>query len=667
MKFLITLIVALLPLGLPAKGVRAFVSGERYQIRCLLWPEGCLRQSAEQPEALTYDPTGAADDWWRITQRADGGFSIVHEASGRVLAYDGRRTNLRRYVLLTKEVATTDARAAWNIYATRQGIAFQSLKATDHYLDVRFNTFITGTYAPRSSTLNANERFFLTDRRGRRVESIGGHPVAFAPPAGPSGSNRLQFSPEPPAPAGKAQRKKRKPQAAAPEPKRAAPERQQAAAEPQAPAAKPGRTKKERAAKPAVPSALPRVDLTAQRLQQSAFADGTFAFTAAGKKGRNVAQGAAGVRIRGAYTTMLPKKSYAVKLRRPEGGKRNESVAGLRTDNYWILDAMGVDRMRMRQRVGMDLWNDFATRPAGLSRHALTGTRGTFVELTLNGRYAGLYHLMERTDRKQLDLARPDEKGVHGVLYKSGNWGRWENFGYDNYTNRLAGTKAPAYNNASAHYAGWESKYPDPEEDNATDWRPLSRALTFVATASDAEFAAGLEAHFDLEAVADYWLFMELVFAVDNTGKNMLWGCVDAQADAPRLFPCPWDLDGTFGGSWDGSSLPFAAKADYRQWLRSEHKQNGLFERLHALPDWHDRLARRYRALRATHFSPARLKARFTGYYDRLAAAGAYEREAGVNATGSGGALAFKREVDYICGWIDSRVETLDGAYGVNR
>lgn len=35
----------------------------------------------------------------------------------------------------------------------------------------------------------------------------------------------------------------------------------------------------------------------------------------------------------------------------------------MRSDNNWILDAMAVDRARMRNRVSTDLWLAFSTKP----------------------------------------------------------------------------------------------------------------------------------------------------------------------------------------------------------------------------------------------------------------------------------------------------------------
>ena len=57
------------------------------------------------------------------------------------------------------------------------------------------------------------------------------------------------------------------------------------------------------------------------------------------------------VRQRGKTALFLPKLSFAVKLVDDEGEKLDANLLGLRNDNSWILDAMGIDHLRMRNRI----------------------------------------------------------------------------------------------------------------------------------------------------------------------------------------------------------------------------------------------------------------------------------------------------------------------------
>ena len=409
---------------------------------------------------------------------------------------------------------------------------------------------------------------------------------------------------------------------------------------------------------------LPIVELSATAVSQKPFRPGTLCLHDPSAAADSTY--AARLRYRGALG--FSKKSLAVKLVSEKGEKLNRSLLGLRTDNYWILDAMAVDHARMRNRVAMDLWMDMSTPPYydARGKKARMGVRGRAVEVFFNGRYHGVYHLTERIDRKQLALTKTEGTDVCGLLYKSAQWSTWTLLGFNRYTQAPVGVCPPGYDNAGAMWNGWESEYPEPDADGKhTDWEPLWKALALCATASDAEFCERVGQVFDLPVVADYWLFCELLHAVDNSGKNMYWAVGDVRKSA-MLTPVPWDLDGTFGRSWDGHRSDVRAANDYRRYLLQDGHQNALFERLHKLnPEgWNERLAERYRTLRRSHFDADRLMSRFEHYHHLMQLSGADRRER-TRWDGSGGIrLRFSEELSFIRSWLEQRLESLDRKYG---
>ena len=139
-------------------------------------------------------------------------------------------------------------------------------------------------------------------------------------------------------------------------------------------------------------------------LSRDTFCAGQFTFN----DGKQTLSFKAKVRHRGATAAGFKKKSYAVKLVDETGQKLDTSFMGMRSDNYWILDAMAIDKARMRNRVAMDLWLDFSAKPyyANTEPKMCNGYRGKFVEVFVNNEYNGLYCLMERIDRKQLKLKK---------------------------------------------------------------------------------------------------------------------------------------------------------------------------------------------------------------------------------------------------------------------
>ena len=384
----------------------------------------------------------------------------------------------------------------------------------------------------------------------------------------------------------------------------------------------------------------------------------------------------AAYKYRGATAQNYSKKSYAIKLRDEAGESVDREFFGLRDDNNWILDAMAIDKACMRNRVSTDLWNDFATHPyhrrEGWEKKARQGTRGKFVEVFLNGEYHGIYCMTEKMDRKQLKLKKYVEQTtstaaeIHGVLYKSASWGYEIFMGHESDSQYFSGTTPKSYNNnnRSETWASYEIKYPDYETEKI-DWGPLWNCVNFVATSSDNTFIKDFDKYLDAPTIDDYYLFIELLLATDNHGKNMFFYCYDKMGDqySSRIGFAPWDLDGTWGRRWDGSSYYTGARQDFTNFLWSyEHGTHTIFHRLQNIRNtgWTERLAARYAELRPTFFENQNLKDRFTEYCELFVESGADLREqkkwSTLHSDISG-------DVEYIHNWIDERIEFLDRQY----
>lgn len=219
-------------------------------------------------------------------------------------------------------------------------------------------------------------------------------------------------------------------------------------------------------------------------------------------------------------TTNTPdkhKRNYKIKL------SEDASLFGLRTDNNWILDAGQADVFRLRNRIATELWNDMASKPYYYDQEpdALTGVRGKVVEVYLNDEYRGIYCLTEAMDRKQLKLKKFDKKTgeIHGGLWKSEGYGNA--LMYD----------APPYDNKQEKWGIFEVKYPDLDDLESTDYSTLYNAINFVATSTDEEFSTHVEEYFDMPVVIDYYIFLHVLNAFDNTGKNMFWAVYDKEID----------------------------------------------------------------------------------------------------------------------------------------
>ena len=150
----------------------------------------------------------------------------------------------------------------------------------------------------------------------------------------------------------------------------------------------------------------------------------------------------------------LMKPSLNMKLRTADYAEEaDSSLLGMRSCSSWILDAMSIDKARMRNRISTDLWNDFSTASyiRAFEPTALNGTRGQFVEVFYNHRYQGVYCMTEKIDRKQLQLRKFMNGQMRGVLYKTNKW------------NTLVAT-SPVPTNTQSIWNGIEISYPNLED-----------------------------------------------------------------------------------------------------------------------------------------------------------------------------------------------------------
>ena len=380
-------------------------------------------------------------------------------------------------------------------------------------------------------------------------------------------------------------------------------------------------------------------------------------------------------KIRGASSSGKRKKSYAIKLYDASGNSFDYSFFGLRSDNNWILDAMYIDGACMRNRVATDLWNDFSVRPyyAAKEKKALTGTRGHFVEVFMDGTYHGLYCMTEKLDRKQLKLKKYQAADstvagstgkVRGLLYKTIQWDYAVHMGHYSDRNYYPGTSPSGYSNTLGceTWCNYEQKYPDYAEE-AVEFGPMYNAVNFVCTSSQSDFESGVKSYFDFATTRDYYLFIDLLLATDNHGKNMFYYVYD-HSKSDLVGMAPWDLDGTFGINWAGStSLTSDATQDFDTFLwQRENGQMGLYDKL-ALSttlSWDNYLAARYATLRRSQFQPAALAQRFATYASLFADSHADVREQ--NKWGRYHAT-IQTSATYAQEWVQERVAALDQKY----
>jgi hypothetical protein len=310
------------------------------------------------------------------------------------------------------------------------------------------------------------------------------------------------------------------------------------------------------------------------------------------------------ISIRGATSRQYPKKAYAMGLVDAQGEDLDVSLLGLRTDNSWILDAMYIDQARMRNRVCTDIWNSYNNVPYFASEPtALNGTRGYMTEVFLNNQYWGVYCLTEKLDRKQLQV-----KKSYGDMYKAEDWG-----------NQVLFNSVIPYDNTSETWGGWELEYPDIGDDPAPDWGYLYNVVNFVGTASDNDFTNQLTTKIDINNMVDYFLFINVLYASDNRGKNTYFSFYDYRKNSP-FFYSVWDLDATMGRNYNGSVLSnyIMGSVDNNLFIRLLQLNPGNFKQL---------LKTRWNSLKTNQFSKGVVNSRIEAYGKILTNTNAFSRE----------------------------------------
>lgn len=361
------------------------------------------------------------------------------------------------------------------------------------------------------------------------------------------------------------------------------------------------------------------------------------------------------VRHRGGSSTVFAKPSYSLKFYDARGESLDVSFLGMRTDNYWILDAASGDHSKMRNRVSMNLWLDFSHKPyhQSLEPNAINGTRGHFVEVHVNGKYFGLYCLSERIDRKQLKLKKyktdseTGEPYYRGLLYKAlySNNTRTPFFYYNQ--------NSPS-SDLLQEWDGMKCEYPDVTEGEPWSWTPLITSVNKVAFTS-AKFRNNVETYFDLPVFFDYMLYLDLMLALDNVGKNFYCWFYDLTSDDVRLGYTPWDMDATWGENWAGEPLSPDRAMNNRSNFHTRMKES--------YKGYADTLSTRYAELRQTYWAEDTLFAYFDRYFQLFEETGVMDREIECWKNSNCRLRPLAEEKQIIHQWIHDRLVYMDEEY----
>lgn len=291
-----------------------------------------------------------------------------------------------------------------------------------------------------------------------------------------------------------------------------------------------------------------------------------------------------GIRLRGNTSRRFPKQSYRLVILDEDGEKRNLSIAGLRSDDDWILNPMYTDTSKIREALAYELWDAMNS-----SGQRAASSRLRYAEISLNGQYWGLYGVQERIDRKQVNA---DKRS--GVLYK---------------VSRLDIPAVQEVLSCEGDVCGGiELEFAGAGVQDA--WEPAAGCMT-IYHGEETE----LPVKMDTANLIDYGLWMMFTQAHDCHFKNQFLHAAYADGGY-TLYKIPWDVNHTFGDVWEND----AEDSNYNEYRIVDFMLDGVFETRFQQGDaaFDQAVRDRWQHLRKTVLTEENILTRAHALYDPL-------------------------------------------------
>lgn len=270
-------------------------------------------------------------------------------------------------------------------------------------------------------------------------------------------------------------------------------------------------------------------------------------------------------KYRGATSSVFPKRSLTLKF--PDEDLFSEPVFG---DGFVdkkrvVLITPFNDNSYLRSRLAFDVWNRMAPD------HVKIRTFSAVVYM--NNRFMGLYTVADHVNKRLM--------AAHGISQDADLFKAVENNA--NFS-RLTkdGEPKPFLS------LGFEKQEGTPEEGQAHAFDTLDALTAFVSDSDAATFREGFSQRLKASDYEDWWIFNTLILGVDSQAKNAYHAYDPATGGTWRYIP--WDLDASFGQSFDTTRTSPTARPTFAE-------DNLLFKRMLAEPSIAGPMRERYRKL----------------------------------------------------------------------
>ena len=247
------------------------------------------------------------------------------------------------------------------------------------------------------------------------------------------------------------------------------------------------------------------------------------------------------IKYRGGMSSKYDKHSFSVEL------DEKISLADLPKDDDYILNASYIDKTMMRHKICYELFRE-------MNPQKNIAAQCAYVNVNVNGKYEGLYVLMEKITAKKAGLNKND---TMAMLFKDPPvfWGE----------NRIAPQEPDNY---------FQQKYPKIKRCDKTYY--IEDFMRFLFQSDDAGFADSISRWIDVENVMDWHLLLLFTNNEDGLMKNFY--LYKTSSSTPFRIAI-WDYDHSFGRDCDNELNLLRSTVNVNKCI--------LLKRLSEIPELH--------------------------------------------------------------------------------
>ncbi|WP_017415372.1 CotH kinase family protein [Clostridium tunisiense] len=231
------------------------------------------------------------------------------------------------------------------------------------------------------------------------------------------------------------------------------------------------------------------------------------------------------ISYRGNSSRFFDKKSYSIHLVLEDGTENKKGIAGMEPHDEWVLNGPFLDRTLMRNYVALNISGEIMDYAPNVR----------YCEVFLDGKYQGLYLLMESVSRGEgrINIKKPDKNSTitsYIVLWDREGKGNEELDNYAHYTYR-SGISA-----LDVRYPGLTQITEERKEYIRKDISKIEKVLYSYDLTDEKK---GYTQYIDLNSFAEYFVINEFFRNVD-AGHYSTFYYKDVRG---KLKPCVWDFN----------------------------------------------------------------------------------------------------------------------------